>query len=79
MARRRRDSDRAVERQRALGERVRELRLAAGLSQEELGYRANIHRAYVGTVENGMYSVTLDTVYRIADALGVPVRDLFPD
>ena len=53
--------------------------MAAGLSQEELGYRANIHRAYIGTVENGMYSVTLDTVYRIADALGVPVRELFPD
>ncbi len=79
MARRRRNPQEAIERQRAFGERVRELRIAAGFSQEELGYRADIHRAYVGTVENGLYSVTLDTVYRIADALGVNVRDLFPD
>lgn len=79
MVRRRRDTEATAERRRLLGERIRELRVAAGLSQEELGQRADIHRAYVGTVENGLYNVTTDTLYRIADALGVHIRELFPE
>jgi len=39
------------------GERVRELRLARGLSQEELAFRSGIHRTYLGGIEGETQSV----------------------
>lgn len=51
------------------GARVRELRLAAGLSQEELAHRAEIDRSYVGQVERGDRNISLDNIYRLAEAL----------
>ena len=59
------------------GLRVVELRKKAGISQDELAFRSNIHRAYMGTIERGEKSVTLNTVEKIAAGLGVKVKDLF--
>lgn len=55
----------------AFGHRVRELRVAQGLSQEELAARAGIHRNYVGGVERGERNVGLDNIHALAAALGV--------
>lgn len=60
-----------------LGERVRALRQASGLSQEDFGHAAGLDRTYVGSVERGERNVSLDNLHRIADALGVPVGELF--
>lgn len=69
-----------TERQRAqrqaFGERVRRARAATGLSQEALAHKAELHRTYVGSVERGERNVSLDNIYRLADALGVPAREL---
>lgn len=59
------------------GQRLRELRQKQGLSQEELGFRAGLHRTYVGGIERGERNVTLKNIQRLADALGVDIRALF--
>lgn len=43
--------------------RVRELRKQLGLSQEELGFKSNIHRTYIGAVERGEQNVSLDNTW----------------
>lgn len=55
---------------RAVGLAVQEKRLAAGISQEELAKRAELHRTYVSDVERGSRSVSLITLCKIAEALG---------
>ena len=55
----------------AVGERLRDLRLAASLNQDEFAFAAHIHRAHVGKIENGTVSPTLDTLYKVSRALGV--------
>lgn len=61
------------------GRRLRELREAAGLRQVDVGTRAGVSTAYVSELERGGRSPTLDVIYALARALGVPVARLFPD
>jgi transcriptional regulator with XRE-family HTH domain len=61
-----------------LGQRVRELRLAAGLSQEELAERAALHRTYVGGIERGERNVGILNLLRLARALRVRISELMP-
>jgi transcriptional regulator with XRE-family HTH domain len=63
----------------AFATRLRELRLARGLSQEKLAELCGLHRTYVGSVERAERNVSIDNIERLAGALGVPVRDLFGD
>jgi transcriptional regulator with XRE-family HTH domain len=60
----------------AFGRRVREFRDQAGLSQERLALKAGLNRTYMGSVERGERNVSLDNIYRLAEALGVPAKDL---
>jgi len=53
------------------GKRVRELRLANGLSQEELAERADLHRNYVGGIERGERNLGLVNLVQLAHALSV--------
>jgi transcriptional regulator with XRE-family HTH domain len=64
------------ERRLLFGEAVRERRLAAGLSQEALAERCGFDRKSISRVETGAFSPSLDRVYRLADALEVPIDDL---
>ena len=59
------------------GERVRELRLKAGLSQEALAELAGIHRNYLGETERGVRNVALKNILKIAAALHVHPAKLF--
>lgn len=59
-----------------LAKRVRLFRVARGWSQEVLAELCGLHRNYVGAVERAERNITLDNLERIADALGVPLRDL---
>ncbi len=59
------------------GQRLRELRHAQGLSQEELAFKAGLHRTYVSSAERGKRNVGLVNVERLARALDIDIRDLF--
>jgi transcriptional regulator with XRE-family HTH domain len=55
---------------------TRRLRAAASLSQEELAFRADIHRTQVSLIEGGHRSPRLDTLIKLAGALDVTPNDL---
>jgi len=59
-----------------LGDTIRNRRKLAGLSQESLAEKADLHPVYIGKVERGEQWVSLHALLRIAKALGVRVRDL---
>jgi transcriptional regulator with XRE-family HTH domain len=60
----------------AIGPVLRSLRQQRGLSQEELAGRSGLHRNYVGGVERGEKSPTINSVSRILAALGVTWTEL---
>jgi transcriptional regulator with XRE-family HTH domain len=55
---------------------LRRVRHQAGLSQEELAFRAGVTRNYVGGLERGEKSPTLRTLDKLAEALGTSPLDL---
>jgi DNA-binding XRE family transcriptional regulator len=55
-----------------LGQRLRELRQTAGLTQAELARRTGIHRPNIARVEAGRHTPSLETLARLAAAIGVP-------
>ncbi len=54
-----------------LGQKIREQRLAIGISQEELASAAGLHRTYIGSIERGERNVSLQNIVAIARALSV--------
>jgi transcriptional regulator with XRE-family HTH domain len=62
-----------------LGDNIRTYRLKAGLSQEKLAERADLHHNYVGDIERGEENVSVDALMRIAMALKVQLSDLVRD
>ena len=56
---------------------VRALRTARGMSQEDLAGAAQIDRSYVSLIENEHFSISVDQIEKIADALGVEIREMF--
>jgi len=59
------------------GQRVRELRNRRGISQEELAFKAGVHRTYLGGIERGERNPSLKNIAAIAEALGIPLREIF--
>jgi transcriptional regulator with XRE-family HTH domain len=58
---------------------LRLTRASKGLSQEDLAELANLHRTYIGSVERGERNISVDSMERIAIALGVTVVSLLKD
>jgi transcriptional regulator with XRE-family HTH domain len=59
-----------------VGQILRQLREAKGLSQEQLAFEANLHRTYVSGIERGIRNPTVVILDRLAAALDVPVVEL---
>ena len=59
-----------------VGRRLRAYRLERGLSQEAFANVLGVHRTYMGGVERGERNLTLRSLERIADLIGVDPRDL---
>jgi transcriptional regulator with XRE-family HTH domain len=58
------------------GKNVRAIRKEEGLSQEELSFKANLHRTYIGMIERAEKNITLLNIEKIAKALGVEISEL---
>lgn len=61
----------------AFGLAAREIRREKHLTQEQAALSAGIDRAFYGHIERATKSATLNTVWKVADALGVPPSALF--
>ena len=59
-----------------LGSRIKSLRKAANFTQEEIANEIGISRQKYARIENGVNSITLDILMKIADVLGVTAADI---
>ena len=66
----------SIERKAKLGTAIKTLREKQGLSQRGFSLMVGVNRSHLENIENGKASVGLDVLCRIADGLGVKVRDL---
>ncbi|KEZ00394.1 XRE family transcriptional regulator [Sphingobium indicum] len=60
-----------------LGEAVRQLRKARGLTQEDLSGLTELHRNHIGGIERGERNITIKTMLALARALDVQPAELF--
>jgi transcriptional regulator with XRE-family HTH domain len=58
------------------GNRVREVRIEKGLSQERLAHIADVHRTYIGMIERAEKNITLINIEKIANALEISINEL---
>lgn len=58
------------------GQRVRQLRKEKNLSQEELSFKADLHRTYIGMIERSEKNITLVNIEKIANALETSIDNL---
>ncbi len=61
----------------ALGNRIRELRKANGLSQQKLALMVNVERSYLAKLEQGKRNPSIDCLEKIAGGLDVTLSELF--
>lgn len=61
------------------GQRVREIRKQKNLTQEDLSFKADLHRTYIGMIERAEKNITLLNIEKIAKALNVNIKELFDD
>lgn len=71
-----RESETRPEFARLFGLNLAKARLRMGLSQEELGFRASMHRTAVSQLERGEHSPRLDSAVKLAAILEVPIDSL---
>ena len=60
----------------AFGKVIRQLRMNAGLTQEQLGFEADLRRTYISILELGQQQPSLTTIIKIAGALNFPAGKL---
>lgn len=61
----------------AIGQRIRQLRKAQGLSQEKLALMVGVERSYLAKVEAGSRNVSIDVLEKIADGFGLSLAEFF--
>lgn len=60
-----------------IGERIRYFRKKSGISQEELAHQASLHNTYVGQLERGEKNASIESLYKVTQALGITLEELF--
>lgn len=60
-----------------IGQRIKELRETAIMSQKDLSYAADLDRSYIASVENGQRNISIVNIEKIATALGVSLKEFF--
>ncbi len=65
---------------RPVGQQIREFRVAKKLTQEQMEHKTGIKREYLSKIETGgLPNVTIKTLKKITDALGIPLSKFFRD
>lgn len=59
------------------GQRIKEIRNQKNISQEDLSYKANIHRTYISSLELGKRNVSLINIEKLAKALNCDIVEFF--
>jgi transcriptional regulator with XRE-family HTH domain len=62
-----------------IGQRIKELREKADMSQKDLAYAADLDRSYIASIENGQRNVSIVNIEKIAIALNVSLKIFFND
>ena len=60
-----------------LGQKIKELRIKTGDSQEKFALKINMDRTYYASVESGKRNISIVNIKKIADGLGVSLEELF--
>lgn len=60
-----------------LGKKIQKIRKQTGLTQEQVAEKIGISRAYMGYIEQGRYSASLEVLEKVAKVLKVKMADLF--
>ncbi|MBC3898719.1 helix-turn-helix domain-containing protein [Acetobacterium malicum] len=60
-----------------LGKRIRSYRIQLGYSQERLAEKSSCHPTYIGQIERGEKNPTIESIEKIAKALGISLSQLF--
>ena len=60
-----------------LGQKIKELRIKTGDSQEKFALKINMDRTYYASVESGKRNISIVNIKKIADGLGVSLYELF--
>ena len=60
-----------------IGKHLRQIREKTALSQEQLSVKAGYYHTYVNKIEQGNYSPSLHTIWRLSHALGMTLTDFF--
>jgi transcriptional regulator with XRE-family HTH domain len=63
----------------AFGQTLRKHRLAAGLSQEQLGLGSGVQRNFISLIETGQNQPTITTIFKLAAALNIKPSNLIAD
>lgn len=63
--------------QKSVGERIRELRMETGLSQEKFSLKIDMDRTYLASVEAGKRNISILNLKKIADGLNITLSCLF--
>ena len=62
-----------------IGERIRELRIKNGFSQEKLALLSDLDRTYIPSIESGKRNISITVLDRISNAFGMTVSELTKD
>jgi transcriptional regulator with XRE-family HTH domain len=62
-----------------VAQRIKELRLKTGLSQEGLSHLADLDRKYIGIIEKGNTNVSIQVLSQICEALDVSLSEFFEE
>jgi transcriptional regulator with XRE-family HTH domain len=60
-----------------VGIQIRQLRELRQISQEELAFRSDLHRAYIGQIERAERNISIKNLAKIANGLDVAIHELF--
>ena len=60
-----------------IGNNIKVLRVAKGISQQQLANLASVHRAFISTFENGKRNLSISVLHKISQSLDTNITDIF--